>query len=384
MNQIARTPNHLKIMYRFTYIEIITTMIISTIYISACTSNTSQEMISEVVNKDHKIVTKTHQSTTIQAQTSQSKISVLTSLYPLQNLTEYLVKDLKQFNVALISSRDVDLAHFMPNDIEMKALHQADLILLNGAQFENWTSQVSLPLSLVIHTADSFKDQWLQHHQVTHKHGPEGKHTHADIDGHTWLDPILLVKQMQRVGTIIKQRFLAENSKSKNLLDQRMKHLTKELHSLDSRWRELAKSLKDSHIIANHEAYQYLAKRYHINISSLDIDPQEAISNEQQKKIRQLKAEWTSKGDQDYFLWESQASSTHLKRIETLELSNIIFNPLENLYSIQSYTSTIGTNHNGSSLPLYLQVMQIQLSNIQKQVKVKTKPINTTHSTEEK
>ena len=141
-----------------------------------------------------------------------------------------------------------------------------------------------------------------------------------------------------------------------------MKSLTQALHSLDDDWKELAKDLEKSHIIANHEAYQYLAKRYQIKISSLDIDPQEDMSKEQRKQITQLKEQWNSKVAHHYFLWESQASATHLKTIADLGVSHILLNPLENLHSIQSFSNVSRHSNTVSSIPKYIQVMQNQIS----------------------
>ena len=69
--------------------------------------------------------------------------------------------------------------NFSPSTEQIIAIQDADLILLNGADFSPWTGRASLPSSKTVITARPFRKDWLEsshhhHGDHDHQHGPEG------------------------------------------------------------------------------------------------------------------------------------------------------------------------------------------------------------------
>jgi zinc transport system substrate-binding protein len=72
------------------------------------------------------------------------------------------------------------------DDQTVAAFQQANLIVVNGASFEKGLAKVTLAESRVVDTAKPLADELIVLTEtVTHTHGPQGKHSHEGIDGHT-------------------------------------------------------------------------------------------------------------------------------------------------------------------------------------------------------
>ena len=215
-----------------------------------------------------------HSETPTNAPPSErAKLIIYTSLAPLAEFTERLGGDAVE--VTLATPPGEDPASWVPSAELLLAYQRADLIVLNGAQFEGWRSQVSLPSSRVLESAGSFRERWLHYPESQlHRHGEGPLHRHEGIDGHTWLDPLLALEQARaiyvRLGPLIPETFKAE-------LQERMRALEETLRSLDRAWAALAPKLRNRKILANHPAYQYLATRYQLSIESFDLDPAEPL-----------------------------------------------------------------------------------------------------------
>ena len=95
---------------------------------------------------------------------------------------------------------------WVPSADDVRRLQSADLILLNGAGYEPWTQNLSLPRSRTIDTTTpatglaGYANQLLSiDGKVTHQHGPQGSQSVGAVAAVTWLDPELAVAQLNRV-----------------------------------------------------------------------------------------------------------------------------------------------------------------------------------------
>ena len=72
---------------------------------------------------------------------------------------------------------DEDPAYWMPDAETISNYQQADLILLNGAGYEQWVDSASLPKSKLCNTSVAFAKYYIPlEDALTHSHGPEGMH----------------------------------------------------------------------------------------------------------------------------------------------------------------------------------------------------------------
>jgi len=72
---------------------------------------------------------------------------------------------------------DADPIFWQPSREQIAAYQEADLIVINGADFEKWIATASLPESRIVDTAAAFEDDFVTYETTTHAHGPGG-HEH--------------------------------------------------------------------------------------------------------------------------------------------------------------------------------------------------------------
>jgi zinc transport system substrate-binding protein len=195
---------------------------------------------------------------------------------------------------------DEDPIFWKPSDDALKGYQAADLVVVNGAEFEKWVAGTWLaePSRRTIDTAEAFKAEWVHFEQAqTHSHGGGAAHTHEGLDGHTWLDPQLAVKQARAIhGGLVK--LLPAKEKA---LDERLAALERDLGGLDASLKALGAQPDGTSLYASHPAYNYVAKRYGWRVVNLDLDP-EAMPDD--AALADLKAKLaTAPGT--FLLWES-------------------------------------------------------------------------------
>jgi len=232
---------------------------------------------------------------------SRARPLVLTTFYPTTYFARRIAGDLAE--VRCITPEDEDPATWMPPRDVLAEVQTADLVVLNGAQFEEWPKTASLPADRTVRTALAFRDQWREypHSAVAHSHGPEGEHTHEGIDGHTWLDPVLATEQARAIYRALAERLPDRKPDLRRNFDR----LAGDLERLDEICRGLG-GLPELHALyAEHPAYEYVAARYGWKTRNIDVnDPPEQI-------IGRL------------LLWEGKPT------VEVPGLTNIVFDPCE-------------------------------------------------------
>lgn len=191
-----------------------------------------------------------------------------------------------------------DPAFWQPSDEVLASYQQADLIILNGAEYEQWAVRMTLPPSRVVDASKSFAARFINAGPaITHSHGDE-QHTHNAIDGHTWLDPILAIRQSVTVRDAIKGLL----PKHHQAIDARHAELVKKLQDLDARLRALGTLPEGEVLVASHPAYNYLARQYGWEVVSFELDAQEVPAADEVRMMQEDLAGKTAR----YMLWEDE------------------------------------------------------------------------------
>ncbi|MQA98338.1 MAG: zinc ABC transporter substrate-binding protein [Streptosporangiales bacterium] len=108
-------------------------------------------------------------------------------------------------------------------------------------------------------------------HEHGHEHGEEQGHGAETIDPHLWLDP----SRMATVATALGERFAKVDPEGAAGYRQRAKAAAAELTKLDEEFRTGLKTCDSRTMVANHQAFGYLADRYdlkQISISGVDAE----------------------------------------------------------------------------------------------------------------
>jgi len=167
---------------------------------------------------------------------------------------------------------------------EMVRLYQeeADLIVLNGAGYARWTSRVMLPEERIVNAGASFENDLITIEDATvHSHGQSGEHSHAGIDGHTWMDPVLAMEQCRAIAAALKDRDPDHAAD----FDRGLREVLAGLEELDRAFKSLQAKGRDLPIVASHPAYNYLCRRYGWDVKSFDFDPAAAPAEDAVKTV---------------------------------------------------------------------------------------------------
>jgi len=129
---------------------------------------------------------------------SNERLKVISVNYPLHYFAQRIGGEYIDAEYPI--PKNVDPAYWEPNADEIILYQDADLILLNGADYAKWVDKVSLPTSKLINTSHSFKDKYITMSEgLTHSHGPEGKHEHKGFAFTTWLNFKYAIIQAEEV-----------------------------------------------------------------------------------------------------------------------------------------------------------------------------------------
>ncbi len=187
---------------------------------------------------------------------------------------------------------------WQPDRDALSALQNAELVILNGAGYEPWAAGASLPPSRTVEAAAGFEDRWLQYeHATTHSHGGAAPHTHAGLDGHTWMDPLLALEEQRAVLEGMCRAF-PEHAEA---FRANARGVETDLRGLHEHLDLLALRLRAARVLASHPAYNYLARRYKFEVRTFDLDPASELGREERAALSAA----MDTGAKNLLLWES-------------------------------------------------------------------------------
>lgn len=260
----------------------------------------------------------------VHAADNASPLSVYTTFYPLTHFSQVIGG--ARVHVVNPLPETEDGAFWVPPRDTIKKYHAADLIVMNGSNYEQGFGKVSLPESKVVNTTGFLKgNEVIFDDPITHAHGAAGTHTHQGIDGHTWVDPRTAQKQAHAIYDALCEKrptYAAEFKTNLAKLDAQFDELDRLVQAT------LVPAAQGKQIFASHPAYNYLARAYKLNIKSFHIDPNETPAKDELERI--------GKFIQDHpgtvILWEDTPKPENKKLVnEKFKLTSVVFSPCESL-----------------------------------------------------
>lgn len=249
---------------------------------------------------------------------SNRPLQVQASFYPLAYFAARIAGPHAQVSCPL--PKEADAAFWEPAPEVLAKIQQADLILVNGANFERWVTTATLPESRMVVCAEAFKPQWITiKNAVTHSHGPGGAHTHSGVNGHTWTDPVNAVAE----ANAIRDALIAKDGAHKADFMANAKALENDLLALESEFKAIPVK---GEIFASHPSYDYLARRANWNLVVFTLEPGEAPTEAQ---IAQLREAATRHPGAKLMLWEEEPCEASKKLMAELKLKTVVFDPCE-------------------------------------------------------
>lgn len=246
---------------------------------------------------------------------------IYVSNYPLKYFSERIGSPLVEIKFPAAVSPDP--AYWQPVAEDVTAMQQADLIILNGASYEKWLKNVTLPSSKVVETAAGFEDQFIPLQEtVTHSHGLEGAHEHSGTAFTTWLDMSLAVQQAKSV----KEALIARFPDHKGYFEDRFIQLEKDLLALDEELKGVAKNKPAKPVFFSHPVYQYLEKRYGINGKSVHWEAEEMPDSGMWAEFKSIREHHPAQ----WMIWESEPAIEIVEKLETMDVQSVVFDPCGN------------------------------------------------------
>ncbi len=271
----------------------------------------------------------------IQKSLAAEQLTVYVVNYPLKYFAERIGGE--HVDVLFPVAPDVDPAFWTPDIPTINAYQQTDLILLNGATYAKWVGKVSLPRSRIVDTSKKFRDQYIVGKgAVSHSHGPGGEHSHAGTAFTTWLDFSYATKQAQAIAKALgrKQPTLV-NTFNKNLAA-----LVKDLNALDEDMQAVVSRAPDKPLVASHPVYQYLARRYGLNLKSVMWEPDELLVEPQWQDLANLLANHPAR----WMIWEGSPLKASVEKLKAMHVDSLVLDPCGNTPAPGDYLSVMRQN----------------------------------------
>jgi zinc transport system substrate-binding protein len=214
----------------------------------------------------------------------------------------------------------VDPAFWMPDADTVAGYQGADLILLNGAGYAKWIERVSLPRRKLVDTSRGFAGSYITVTEgVTHQHGPDGDHAHTGIAFTTWLDFSQAAQQAGEIAAAL-SRQRPEHAAAFN---ENLQRLQEELLQLDARMQALAAAQPGLPLLASHPVYQYLARRYGLQLRAVTWEPAVQPDGSSWRELQSMLETQAS----HWMLWEDDPRMETRAALERLGVQTVLFRP---------------------------------------------------------
>ncbi len=216
-----------------------------------------------------------------------------------------------------------DPAFWKPEAKDVRAFQGADLILINGATYANWTTKVSLPESRIVNTSASFRDRFIEvKEDLTHKHGQDGGHSHTGTAFTTWLD----LKQAEQQAAAICDALVKLLPESERTIKKNFVSLQKDLKALDAELREISGKFAETPLVGSHPVYQYLARAYNLKIRSVHWEPDGMPDEAGWAELGAIRKEHPAK----IMLWEGEPDKAIALKLMEQGMTSVVFDPCGN------------------------------------------------------
>ena len=219
--------------------------------------------------------------------------------------------------VTLILPAGEDPPDWQPPGPTIEGLQRADLVFAHGAGYEGWMATSLLPDDRVVYA--SAGQALIELGGAAHQHGAGPAHSHAGVDPHVWSDPRAYVAEAQVVGEALRRARPAEAA----AVQRREDALKQSVLALDLELAEAWAPRAGLPLSANHPAFNYLARRYGLDITSFGFDPAGPPTPE-------ALAGWVTwaEGGGRHLLWETPPSAAVMAAFPSTTV-HVVLDPLE-------------------------------------------------------
>jgi zinc transport system substrate-binding protein len=210
------------------------------------------------------------QTPLINSTTSQSKIKIVATFYPIYEFVKKVGGD--KVDVSTLVPIGVEPHDFDPTIQQIQNAESADMVIYNGAGLEKWINKISANLKI-----DASQGLSL----ITSNDTERG----SGYDPHVWLDPILVKAQVEK----IKDALITLDPANSQYYQSNAKKFIAELNNLDKKIKTDLATCNKKDFIAFHNAFTYFADRYGLTQHSIhDAAPEGEVLPQRLQEVIQL------------------------------------------------------------------------------------------------
>lgn len=296
-----------------------------------------------------------------------NKLTVYTTIYPLQDFTEKIGGEF--VDAKSIYPPNVDAHSFEPSTKDMIKLAEADLFIYSGAGIEGFTEKANNALEnekvLIVKAAEN-AEMLESNHDHSHEgeedhvndehhedesnevnHADKAAHSdeenqedeaptenvHGNYDPHVWLDPILSIK----LASNIKDSLIKLIPEHEEEFERNFIQLEKDLTELDHDFKTVIDQAANKHLLVAHEAYGYWSNRY--GIIQIAVNGFSPTQEPSQRELTTL-IEEAKEHNLNYIAFEKNVSSRVAEMIQSEIGAEAV-----TLYNLESITAEDMKNH---------------------------------------
>ena len=263
------------------------------------------------------------------------RLNIYVVNYPLKYFAERIARE--HARVVFPAPADVDPAYWMPDAKAISDYQQADLILLNGANYAKWVNKVSLPRFRMVNTSAAFKDRYLEAAAIlTHSHGAEGEHGHEALAFTTWIDLSFAAEQAKAIAKALSRKKPA----LKDTFQKNYQELERKLLKLDRDIKEIVSKNQSKPLVVSHPVYDYFARGYGLNIRSVHWEPDEIPTTAQMLELQNILKDHPAQ----WMIWEGEPVKEAVDRLKAISMQSVVFDPCGNAPDQGDFMSVMRQN----------------------------------------
>ena len=210
-------------------------------------------------------------------QENNENFKIVTTFYPVYIMTQNITKNAE--GIELVNMTDINVGCLHDYTLiasDMKKIENADVIIQNGLDLENFMDKILKTYS-EIKIVDSSKN-------VTNKTEENGK-----VNNHIWTSLSNYILQIEEIAN----NLIKMDEKNKATYEKNKKEYIQKIQELQKKYNEQLADLKAKKAICLNEAVYYIAKEVGLSVTSVETHHEEStISAEKMKElINQMKQE---------------------------------------------------------------------------------------------
>ncbi len=191
----------------------------------------------------------------------ESKLNIVTSFYPMYIATLNITDGIDDVEVKNLTSETTGCLHdYQITTTDMIKLKHADVLVINGDGMENFIDKsISLFPNLTI--IDASKGILENHEELLGHFEHEEEHEHG-LNSHYWVSITLHIEQIKN----IKNELIRINPENAEKYEKNANDYIVKLEELKEKMHEVINDSKNKNIITFHEAFDYFAEEFDLNI----------------------------------------------------------------------------------------------------------------------